>query len=85
MNGQSILEQLGDVNPEAELFENMSAALIGFGRCGSAEPVAIYSKAGIYSKLLEDGLSEAEAEDYFMREFASKPAGINTPFILADA
>lgn len=84
MNGQSPLAQLLDVNPDAEVLENMASALIGFGRCGSDEPVAIYSKAGIYSKLLADGLSKDEARAHFTREFESAPARPNMPFILDD-
>jgi hypothetical protein len=84
MDPQSVLDQLGDLNPDAYLFENMAAALIGLGYIGYKDPVAVYSKAKIYAKLLADGLSEEDAEEYFSSKFVGVWAGEQTPVILDD-
>jgi hypothetical protein len=84
MEPQSVLDQLGDLNPDAYLFENMASALIGVGYIGHKDPVAVYSKAKIFEKLAADGLSEEDAEEYFSGKFVGIWAGENTPVILDD-
>lgn len=84
MEPQSVVDQLGDLNPDAYLFDNMSSALIGIGYIGYKDPVAIYSKAKIYAKLLSDGLSQEDAEEYFSSKFVGTWVGENTPVILDD-
>lgn len=84
MPNQSLLAQLGDLNPDAVLFENMESAIIGLGRIGSADPVAVYSRALIYSKLLSDGLSREDADEYYFGKFTAVHAGEFTPVILDD-
>lgn len=84
MEPQSVVAQLSDLNPDAYLFENMESALIGVGYIGHKEPVAVYSRAKIYAKLLTDGLSDEDAEEYFYGKFVNTWAGENTPVILDD-
>ena len=85
MEPQSVIDQLSDLNPDAHLFENMNAALIGIGRAGHKDPVAVYSKSKIFVKLLSDGLSEEDAAEYFYGKFVNAWAGDNTPVIIDDA
>jgi hypothetical protein len=80
---QRVVAQLLDENPEAVLFDNMNQALIGIARRGDKEPVAAYSKLKIYDKLLADGFSEEDAEEYFGR-FPSLWAAEHTPVIVDD-
>lgn len=84
MEPQSVIDQLSDLNPDAYLFDNMSAALIGVGYIGHKDPVAVYSKTKIFEKLAVDGLSEEDAEEYFFSKFVGTWAGENTPVILND-
>lgn len=84
MDSHSIAAALGDLNPEAVLFDNMESALIGIGYVGHHDPVAIYSKAKIYEKLLADGLSQEDAEEYFSGKFTNSWAGELTPVIFDD-
>ena len=84
MEPKSVLDQLGDLNPEAYLLDNMELALVGIGYRGHTDPVAVYSKKQIYDKLLSDGLSEEDADEYFSGKFMASWAGDNTPIILDD-
>lgn len=84
MDAQRVLDQLSDLNPDAVLFENMNSALVGVGYISDADPVAVYSKARIYSKLLGDGLSDEDAEEYYRGKFVAVRAGNQTPVILDD-
>jgi hypothetical protein len=84
MEPQSVIDQLGDLNPDAYLFDNMHSALIGVGYIGHQEPVAVYSKAKIYEKLLADGLSEEDVEEYFSSKFVGVWAAEHTPVIIDD-
>ena len=84
MVGKSLLAQLRDLNPDAILFDNMDSSLIGLGYIGQANPVAVYSRARIYSKLLADGLSQQDADAYFFGKFVAAPADVFTPVIVDD-
>ena len=81
---KSLLAQLSDLNPDALLFENMESALIGLGYIGQADPIAVYSRARIYSKLLADGLSQEDADEYYFGKFVAAQAGACTPVIVDD-
>jgi hypothetical protein len=84
MDAQRVLDQLSDLNPDAVLFENMNSALIGIGYISAADPVAVYSRARIYSKLLSDGLSIEDADEYYKGKFVAIRAANQTPVILDD-
>jgi hypothetical protein len=84
MDTQSVLDQLGDLNPDAYLFDNMTSALVGVGYIGHKDPVAVYSKTKIYEKLLADGLSAEDVEEYFLSKFVGTWAAEHTPVILDD-
>lgn len=84
MLAKRVLEQLADLNPDAALLDNMEEALIGFGRAGHHDPVAVYSRAKILAKLRNDGLSPEDAEEYYVGRFVGLWAGEHTPVILDD-
>jgi hypothetical protein len=86
MNPQTfqILAQLADLNPEAVLFDNMDCALIGLGYIANDGPVAVYSRTKIYDKLLSDGFSREDAEEYYAGKFVALRAGALTPVIIDD-
>jgi hypothetical protein len=81
---QRIVAELSDLNPEAVLFDNMNSALIGVGYISDSGPIAVYSKAKIYSKLLADGLSREDADEYYGGKFVVLRAGDMTPVIVDD-
>lgn len=83
-HAQRILAELADVNPDAVLFDNMNSALIGIGHIADNEPVAVYSRAKIYAKLLADGLSQEDADEYYTGKFVALRAGEMTPVIVDD-
>lgn len=83
-NTYHILAELADLNPEAALFDNMDCALIGLGYISGEGPVAVYSRAKIYAKLLADGFSRDDAEEYYSGKFAALRAGNLTPVIVDD-
>lgn len=82
-NRQRILDELLDENPEALLFDNMHSALVGYGKIGHQEPVAVYSKKLMYFQLQHNGFSLEDAEEYFTK-FVNSWAGDHTPLILED-
>jgi hypothetical protein len=83
-HAQRVLAELVDLNPEAVLFDNMDSALIGLGYIADDEPVAVYSRAKIYSKLLADGFSREDADEYYAGKFVALRAGNLTPVIVDD-
>ncbi|NDC55216.1 MAG: hypothetical protein EBZ69_00010 [Alphaproteobacteria bacterium] len=78
-----ILAELNDRNPDAYLFENMNDALVGLGSVAHKDPVAIYSQQKILNKLLADGFSQEDAEEYFSK-FIGIWVGDKTPVIIND-
>ena len=84
METQTILATLNDLNPDAVLFDNMDSALIGVGYIGHMDPVAVYSRAKIYEKLLADGLSDEDADEYYSSKFVNTWRAEQTPVILDD-
>lgn len=84
MTPEIVLAELGDLNPDAILFDNMSSALVAVGRVGAGDLVAVYSQRRIFQQLLLDGLSREDAEEYFANKIASLSGGPNTPVILLD-
>lgn len=84
MTANRVVLQLSDLNPDAVLLSNMDDALIGVGYVGHHDPVAVYSKAKIFAKLLNDGLSQEDADEYYVGKFLGQWAGEQTPVILDD-
>lgn len=80
---QRIFDELMDENPDASIFDNMNEALVGYGRIGHNDPVAVYSKKKMFAKLHADGFSAEDAEEYFGK-FVNLWAAENTPVILED-
>lgn len=85
MDPQRVIDQLSDLNPDAVFFDNMAAALIGVGYVGHNEPVAVYSRVKLFALLAADGLSEEDAEEYYVGRFIANVGGPNAPVILDDS
>lgn len=80
---QRIFDELMDENPDAVVFDNMNAALVGYGRVGHNDPVAVYSKKKMFAELHAAGFSTEDALEYFDK-FVNTWAAENTPVILED-
>lgn len=84
MGPQHFINQLSDLNPDAVLFNNMHSAIVGVGYVGGGDAVAVYSKAKIYEKLLADGFSAEDANEYYACKFFTLRAAEHTPVIIDD-
>lgn len=84
MQSQSAINQLSDLNPDAILFENLNSAIIGIGRIGNNDPVAIYSQTLIFAQLEKDGFTAEEAEAFYQNNLVSLVATKDTPVIVDD-
>lgn len=84
MAHQKFINQLSDLNPDAVFFENMDEAIVGIGYVGGQDPVPVYSRAKIYEKLLADGFSAEDADEYYAGKFFTRRAGPATPVIIDD-
>jgi hypothetical protein len=80
----SLIERLKTLNPDAVIFDDMDAALIGFGDVGPCGPVAVYSKKKIYAMLADLGLSPDETDEYYAGRFIAVWGGEHTPLVLND-
>lgn len=85
MDPQRVVDQLSDLNPDAVFFDNMAAALVGVGYIGQNDPVAVYSKAKIFELLAAAGLSEEDAEEYYVGRFLADCTGPHVPVILDES
>lgn len=85
MNIHAIIATIKDLNPDAIFYDNMDSALIGVGYIGHQDPVAVYSRAKIYDKLLADGLSQEDADEYVASKFVGQWVEFCTPVIVDDA
>lgn len=94
-SGQQIRERLAEENPEAILFEDLDAALIGVTlQCpetdnvlGAKEKklVGVYSKMQILKTLMfKQGVPPQDVEEYYERNIACLYAGLWTPLIVED-
>jgi len=73
--------RLGEVSPDAILWDGFDDALVGIGeRCGMA-PVAVYDRAKCIEALRKDGLSWEDAEEYFCFNVEGCYVGELTPII----
>jgi hypothetical protein len=75
-------EILEEENPEAIFFSGLDSALIGVGAVQHGEPVAVYSQELIIKHLIEDGMDEEDAWEYFSYNIQGAYLGEGTPFII---
>lgn len=85
MDPQRVIDQLSDLNPDAIMFEDMSAALVGLGYTGNNDPVAVYSKDKLFTQLFAAGMSAEDAEEYYVGRFLASCVGPNAPVIIDDS
>jgi hypothetical protein len=76
-----IRERLGEENPDALLADGFEDALIGIGRLFS-NSLAVYDRARCIEILVEEGMTEEDAEDHFEYNVQGSYVGENTPIFL---
>ena len=79
---QSKREAISDLNEDAVFADNHDNALIGFVEHFEYGPVAAYDKDIVLKNLQRDGMSEAEAEEYFYYNILGAYVGPGTPAFL---
>ena len=81
----SILEQLGELNPEAVVWPNFEPALMGIGQQFN-KYVAVYSYQGLLDCLItRDGCSFEEASEHLSFNTLGQYTGPYDPVVLYDA
>jgi len=78
----NIHDWLTEWNDEALLADGFDDAIIGIGqRCGS-DPVVVYDTDKIISMLIEKGMDESEAQEYFDFNILGSYVGPGTPMYI---
>ena len=77
-----IQDKLEEENPEAILFPNYEDALIGICRRKGMNPVALYDQQKCIEILMQDGMSEDDAVEWFEYNTIDAWVGENTPCFL---
>jgi len=83
MSACAVVSVLRAQNPDAYLFVGMDCALVGVGRAAHKETIAVYSQKKMVEKLVRDGFTPEDAEEYLLT-FVNIWAGDSTPVILQD-
>jgi len=74
-------EHLADLYSEAITFDGLEEAIIGYGH-QFYNPVAIYDYQKIMNLLVNQGMTDEEAVEYFNFNIQGAYLGDNTPIIL---
>lgn len=76
-------ERLAEENPEALLLDGFDKAYVGLAKRPGAPALAVYDRARCIELLVvESGMSEEVAEEYFEHNVACAYVGEHTPIIL---
>lgn len=76
--------RIGQIDPEALLLDGFDRSIIGTAqRCGQPL-VVVYSRVGIIGELMDDGMTEEEAEEYFEFNIGGAWVGNRTPVIVEE-
>jgi len=77
--GQAIRAQLQDINPDALLADGFDDALIGIASRPGLGPVALYDVEACRAVLINEGQTEADAEEYPCFNVLGSWVGEGTP------
>lgn len=75
-------EYLAESNPEALLVDGHDNAIVGVGTSFEISARAVYSVPKIIENLMEDGMSEEEAWEYFGYNIEGAYCGSEMPIFL---
>jgi hypothetical protein len=76
-----IVKIIAESNPSARLLDGFDEALVGIGRQGLSDPVAVYDRDVIASILVGQGMTQSEAEEFIQHNFEASYMGEGTPII----
>ena len=80
---ESIVQQwIAGINEDAIIYPNLNEALIGICEQFGRPPVAAYDLNKCITLLMEDGMDEDEAMDYFYFNTLGTWAGDSTPVFI---
>lgn len=80
MRTQDILEEIGDINPEALTADGFEEAIVGYVERFGQPPVALYDRDKCISILMgRDKMPKQEAEEYFSFNVIGAGMGEGTP------
>jgi hypothetical protein len=77
-----IIDRLEEENPDVILYPDYEEALIGICRRKGMNPVAIYDQKKCIDILIQDGMTEEEAIEWFQYNTIDAWVGENTPCFL---
>ena len=81
MDGEDHTDEATD---GAVVFPGLESALVGFGAQWSREKIAVYSASKIIKEFINQGMTEADASEFFEFNVRGLWAGERTPLILED-
>ena len=81
-------EELAELNPDAMFADDFDEAFVGWIENRWAEknrlPIAVYSYTKCIEILMREGMTDAEATEFFEFNVSGAYVGINTPLFLVD-
>ena len=76
-----IVELITKGNPDARLLDGFDEAVVGYGKVGGGELIAIYDRDRILSLLVRGGMSPEEGEQFIEFNLEGAYAGPDAPVI----
>jgi len=80
----AILDIYGRDHPDLVFWDSLDAAIIGVTDDEAGNPHVAYSAIAILKECVKNGMSEAEAKEYFEVGILGAPNGIYMPQIVDD-
>ena len=84
MTIDEIHESISEANPDALLADGFDDALIGYVERAGSQPVACYSRKKCIEVLMQQGMAEDSANEYFDFNVVGAYVGESTPVFLTD-
>ena len=76
-------ERIAEINPEAIVFEGFDEAILGICDRFGAEPVLAYDRDLCIGVLIDQGMTDDDAEEYFAFNVIGTCAGEHTPVFIS--
>jgi hypothetical protein len=74
-----LFDYIAEINPEALSADGYDDCIIGMCHVFGRPPLIAYDRGKIIKKLMSDGMTVEEAEEYFEYNIAGSWVGENTP------
>ena len=80
---RNYIEEMQDINPEALLADGYDDCIIGIGYSFENNPIFVYDKYKMIDKMIEDGMEEGEAYEYFDYNILGAYLGEDMPIFVS--